>query len=140
MMKRQIIPYNPNLKELARTLRKSMTYSEVKLWNSLKAFQMMCYDFDRQRPMLNYVVDFYCKDVFLVIEVDGITHHDEQVFEKDEIRDEELAEYGITVLRFNALDVVNKTASVLKVIENWLLDYEESKGVPENVMQRRMNR
>ena len=140
MMKRQIILYNPNLKELARTLRKSMTYSEVKLWNSLKAFQMMCYDFDRQRPMLNYVVDFYCKDVFLVIEVDGITHHDEQVFEKDEIRDEELAEYGITVLRFNALDVVNKTASVLKVIENWLLDYEESKGVPENVMQRRMNR
>lgn len=116
-----------------------MTYSEVKLWNRIKAFQMMGYDFDRQRPMLNYVVDFYCKDVLLVIEVDGITHHDEQVFEKDEIREEELAEYGITVLRFNALDVVNRTASVLKVIENWLLDYEDLKGVPENVMRRRKN-
>jgi very-short-patch-repair endonuclease len=138
-MKRQIIPYKPKLKELARTLRKSMTYSEVKLWNRIKAFQMMGYDFDRQRPMLNYVVDFYCKDVLLVIEVDGITHHDEQVFEKDEIREEELAEYGITVLRFNALDVVNRTASVLKVIENWLLDYEDLKGVPENVMRRRKN-
>jgi very-short-patch-repair endonuclease len=138
-MKRQIIPYNPNLKELARTLRKSMTYSEVKLWNRLKAFQMMGYDFDRQRPMLNYVVDFYCKDVLLVIEVDGITHHDEHVFEKDEIRDEELAEYGITVLRFNALDVVNRTESVLKVIENWLLDYEDLKEVPENVKRRRMS-
>lgn len=99
----------------------------------------MGYDFDRQRPMLNYVVDFYCKDVFLVIEIDGITHHDVQVFVKDEIRDEELAAYGITVLRFNALDVVNRTESVLKVIENWLLDYEDLKGVPENVMRRRKN-
>lgn len=137
-MKRQIIPYNPNLKELARTLRKSMTYSEVKLWNRLKSFQMMGYDFDRQRPMLNYIVDFYCKDAFLVIEVDGITHHDEHVFLKDEIRDEDLAEYGITVLRVNALDVVNRTEMVLKVIENWLLDYEDLKGVPENVKKRRM--
>jgi very-short-patch-repair endonuclease len=137
-MKRQIIPYNPNLKELARILRKSMTYSEVKLWNRLKSFQMMGYDFDRQRPMLNYIVDFYCKDIFLVIEVDGITHHDEHVFLKDEIREEELAEYGITVLRFNALDVVNRIEMVLKVIENWLLDYEDLKGVPDNVKKRRM--
>lgn len=115
-----------------------MTYSEVKLWNRLKSFQMMGYDFDRQRPMLHYIVDFYCKDVFLVIEVDGITHHDEHIFLKDEIRDEDLAEYGITVLRLNALDVVNRIEMVLKVIENWLLDYEELKGVPENVKKRRM--
>ena len=115
-----------------------MTYSEVKLWNRLKSFQMMGYDFDRQRPMLNYIADFYCKDVFLVIEVDGITHHDEQIFLKDEIRDEDLADYGITVLRVNAFDVVNRTEMVLKVIENWLLDYEDLKGVPENVKERRM--
>jgi very-short-patch-repair endonuclease len=99
-MRRQIIPYNSNLKEVAKTLRKSTTYSEVKLWNRLKNFQMMEYDFDRQRPMLNYVTDFYCKDIFLAIEVDGITHHDENVFLKDEVRDEELSEYGVTVLRF----------------------------------------
>ena len=89
--------------------------------------------------MLNYIVDFYCKDVFLVIEVDGITHHDENVFLKDEIRDEDLTEHGITVLRFNALDVINRMEMVLEGIENWLLDYEDLKGVPDHVKKRRMN-
>jgi very-short-patch-repair endonuclease len=139
-MRRQIIPYNPNLKEIASRLRKSMTYSEVKLWNRIKNFQMMGYDFDRQRPILNYVADFYCKDLLLVIEVDGITHHDENVFIKDQLRDEELADYGVTVLRLNALEVVNTTESVLKVIENWILDYEDVNGVMEHVMKRRMGK
>ena len=139
-MRRQIIPYNPNLKELAKTLRKSMTYSEVKLWNRLKNFQMMGYDFDRQRPVLNYVADFYCKDIFLVIEVDGITHHDENVFLKDEVRDDELSAHGVTVLRFSALDVINKMEHVLKIIENWILDLEEVNGVPENVKKRRLDK
>ncbi len=101
---------------------------------------MMEYDFDRQRPMLNYVTDFYCKDIFLVIEVDGITHHDENIFLKDEVRDDDLSEYGVTVLRFNALDVVNKMESVLKIIENWILDWEEVNGVPENVNRRRLGK
>ena len=101
---------------------------------------MMGYDFDRQRPMLNYVVDFYCKDLFLVIEVDGITHHDENVFLKDEVRDDELAEYGITVIRLNALDVVNEMEFVLKIIENWLLDYENKNGVGENIKKRRIGK
>ena len=101
---------------------------------------MMGYDFDRQRPMLNYVVDFYCKDLFLVIEVDGVTHHDEHVFLKDEIRDEDLLDYDITVLRVNALDVVNKMAYVLKIIENWILDYEDEHGVEERVVRRRMGK
>lgn len=100
----------------------------------------MGYDFDRQRPMLEYVVDFYCKDLFLVIEVDGITHHDEHVVLKDEVRDEALAQYGVTVLRFNALDVVNKMEMILKMIENWILDYEAVNGVAENVERRRMGK
>jgi very-short-patch-repair endonuclease len=139
-MRRKIIPYEPNLKEVARSLRRSMTYSEVKLWNRLKNFQMMGYDFDRQRPILKYVVDFYCKDLFLVIEVDGITHHDEHVFLKDEVRDEDLAEYSITVMRFNALDVVNKMTYVLKIIENWILDQEDNKGVEAHIVKRRMGK
>lgn len=136
-MKRKIIPYNPNLKELARTLRQSMTYSEVKLWNKLKNFQMMGYDFDRQRPILNYIVDFYCKDLLLAIEVDGITHHDEHVTTKDEIRDDELNMYDVYVLRFNALDVAGNINNTLRVIENWILDFEEKNGVMEHVLKRR---
>jgi very-short-patch-repair endonuclease len=55
----------------------------VKLWNELKNGQLMGYDFDRQRPVGNYIVDFFCKDLQLAIEVDGITHLDEKVMAKD---------------------------------------------------------
>jgi very-short-patch-repair endonuclease len=71
---RKIIPYNPKFKDLAKELRRNMTLSEVLLWNELKQKQMSGYDFDRQRPIGNFIVDFYCKDLFLVIEIDGDTH------------------------------------------------------------------
>jgi very-short-patch-repair endonuclease len=137
-MKRKPIPYNPNNKRRAKELRKSMTFSEVLLWNSLKNFQMMGYDFDRQRTILNYIPDFYSKDLNLVIEVDGITHQDENVFIKDEIRDDDFLKIGISVLRLNALDIVKKKKYVLQIIENWIFDFEEKHGVKQNVLKRRM--
>jgi very-short-patch-repair endonuclease len=73
-IKRKIIPYNPELKYLARELRKNMTLSEVLLWNELKHKQILGCDFDRQRPIGNFIVDFYCKELSLVIEIDGDTH------------------------------------------------------------------
>ena len=136
-MKRTIIPYNPKLKEVAKKLRQSMTFSEVKLWNELKNRKMMGYDFDRQRPIGNYIVDFYCKDLQLALEVDGITHEDEKVMLKDEIRQDELEISGVSFLRFDALLVVNKVESVVKAIERWILDYEEKNGVPEFVKGKR---
>lgn len=60
-VRRQIIPYNPALKELAKKLRQNMTFSELKLWNEIKNGKMMDYDFDRQRPIGNYIVDFYVR-------------------------------------------------------------------------------
>jgi len=137
-MKREIIPYNPGLKELAKNLRQNMTYSEVMLWNELKNGKMLGYDFDRQRPIANYIVDFYCKDLKLALEVDGITHEDEKVILKDEMRQDELEMIGIKFLRFNALLVVNKIESVLKEIEKWIYDYEEKNGESEFVKQKRM--
>jgi very-short-patch-repair endonuclease len=137
-MKRTILPYNSKLKELAKKLRQNMTYSEVMLWNELKNGKMMGYDFDRQRPIANYIIDFYCKDLKLALEVDGITHEDEKVILKDEIRQDELEILGITFLRFNALLVVNKVGSVLKEIEKWILDYEEKNGINEFVKQKRI--
>lgn len=136
-MRRKIIPYSPNLKALAKSLRKQITYSEVVLWNRLKNFQMMGYDFDRQRPILNYIVDFYCKDLFLVIEVDGITHYDNNIIQKDAVRDDELAKYDIIVLRVNALDIVNKTVHVLKILENWIMNFEVKNGVAAHIIKRR---
>ena len=137
-MRRQIIPYNPMLKELAKKLRKNMTFSDVKLWNELKNGRMMGYDFDRQRPIGNYIVDFYCKDLKLALEVDGITHLDEKVILKDEIRQDELERLGVNFLRFDAMLIVNKVESVLKEIESWIIEYESENGVVEFVRRKRM--
>ena len=137
-MKRQIILYNPLLKEKARKLRQNMTFSEVKLWNELKNGKMMGYDFDRQRPIGNYIVDFYCKDLQLALEVDGITHLDEKIILKDKIRQDELEMLGVNFLRFDATLIVNKVESVLREIQNWILEYESKNGVVEFVKRRRM--
>lgn len=136
-MKRKIIPYNPKLKELAKKLRQNMTFSEVKLWNELKNGQMMGYDFDRQRPVGNYIVDFFCKDLQLAIEVDGITHLDEKVIVKDFVRQDEIESYGVNFLRFDGLLVVNKVEAAVREIRNWILEYEEKNGVNEYVLRKR---
>jgi very-short-patch-repair endonuclease len=136
-MNRRIIPYNPKLKELAKQLRQNMTFSEVKLWNELKNGQLMGYDFDRQRPIGNYIVDFFCKDLQLAIEVDGIRHLDEKVIEKDKIRQEDLEELGVSFLRFDALLVVNKVEAAVREIREWIVAYEGKNGVSEFVMRKR---
>lgn len=136
-MNRKIIPYNPKLQELAKKLRQNMTFSEVKLWNELKNGQLMRYDFDRQRPIGNYIVDFFCKDLQLAIEVDGITHLDEKIIEKDFIRQEDIESYGVSFLRFDALLVVNKVEAAVREIRNWVIEYEEKNGVSEFVLRKR---
>ena len=136
-MKRKIIPYNPKRKEFAKKLRKTMTFSEVKVWNEIKNGQLMGYDFDRQRPIGNYIVDFYCKDLLLALEIDGITHQDERVMFKDGIRQKELEMLGVTFLRFEALLCINKVEAVVREIGRWIEDYEMKNGVNENVMRKR---
>lgn len=136
-MKRRIILYNPKLKEIARKLRQNMTFSEVKLWNELKNGQLLGYDFDRQRPIGNYIVDFFCKDLQLAIEVDGITHLDEKVIEKDEIRQEELESKGICFLRFDALLVVDKVEVAVREIREWIEAYEKQYGASEFALKKR---
>jgi very-short-patch-repair endonuclease len=69
-MRRKIIPYNSELVPLAKKLRHNSTLSEILLWQQLKKKQQLCYDFDRQRPIGNYIVDFYCKELQLALEID----------------------------------------------------------------------
>ena len=126
------------LKEVAKKLRRNVTFSEVKLWNELKNGKMLGYDFDRQRPIGNYIVDFYCKDLQLALEVDGITHLDEKIILKDKVRQDELETFGVNFLRFDALLIVNKVESVLKEIQNWILEYESKNGVVEFVKRKRV--
>jgi very-short-patch-repair endonuclease len=71
---RKIIPYNPKLKMLARQLRNNSTKAEVKLWMELRGDKMLGYDFHRQKPIDNYILDFFCYELMLGIETDGFTH------------------------------------------------------------------
>ncbi len=121
---RKILPYNPKLKELAKKLRKDMTLSEVLLWNEIKQNKMFRFDFDRQRPIDEYIVDFYCKDLMLAIEIDGCSHEDEEVYKKDISRQERLESLGVRFLRFNDLDIKKNLNGVLGRIESWIKEHQ----------------
>lgn len=125
-LKRKIIPYNPKLKELARKLRNNSTKSEIKLWQQLKGKQFFDYDFHRQKPLLNYIADFYCYELNLVIELDGYTHQFEDVFVKDEIKQHELENLGLTVLRFDDNEVMKDMNNVLRELEGYVLEFEKT--------------
>lgn len=118
--RRQIIPYNPKLKALASKLRKDMTLSEVLLWNELKQKKMLGYDFDRQKPLDNYIVDFFCKDLYLAIEIDGDSHNHEETYNADLVRQQKLESLGIHFLRFDDREVKQNMKNVLRTIEIWI--------------------
>jgi very-short-patch-repair endonuclease len=122
----KIIPYNPNLKQLARKLRKDMTYGEVLLWNELKEDKLLGFDFDRQRCIDNYIVDFYCKELMLAIEIDGMTHNSEEAFLKDELRQSKLESFGVKFLRFAESDVKYDRSNVVRAIEGRIIEIIKS--------------
>ncbi len=121
-MRRKIIPYNKNLKQLARKLRNDSTLGEVLLWNELKNKQLLGFDFHRQKPLLNYIVDFYCYELELVIEIDGSYHNWEEQDDKDVTRDRELERYGLTILRFTEQEVRKDMQNVLRTIEKHVFE------------------
>ena len=123
-MPRKIIPYNSNLRLLARKLRNDSTLGEVLLWNELKNKQFFGYDFHRQKPLLRYIVDFYCYEWNLVIEVDGQYDRHSEKYESDLIRDKELEGYSLTILRFTEHEVKRDMTNVLRVIEDYVLKHK----------------
>jgi very-short-patch-repair endonuclease len=125
-MKRKIIPYNPKLKELARKLRSDSTLGEVLLWKELNNKKMYGYDFHRQKPLLNYIVDLYCYELNLVIEVDGQYHTHEETYKLDLLREKELEKYNLTVMRFTEQEVRKDIVNVLRTIETYILKFEAS--------------
>lgn len=89
------IPYDKNLKEFSRYLRNNSTTAEVLLWHYLKASQMHGYSFNRQKPLGRYIVDFYCRKLNLVIEIDGDSHKVDEVMVNDIVRQEVLESMGV---------------------------------------------
>jgi very-short-patch-repair endonuclease len=122
--KRKIYPYNPKLKLLARKLRNNSTYAEVLLWNQLKNKKLKGYDFHRQKPILNYILDFFCHELYLAIEVDGITHDNEIQQAKDKVRQLEIEALGIKFLRFDDSDIKTQMDSVINEILSYVEAFE----------------
>lgn len=102
----------------ARTLRKQTTDAEQKLWALLRNRQLNGKKFRRQHAILNYIVDFYCHELKLAIELDGNFHTKAEVKEYDRLRTASLHEMGITVLRFWNEEVMRDPEKVLKKISN----------------------
>jgi very-short-patch-repair endonuclease len=120
--------YNTKLKEKARYLRNNMTKSEACMWKFLlKKKAMNGYTFLRQRPVLYYIADFMCQELMLILECDGITHHDEAVMLKDQYRQKELESIGFTVLRFSDWEILNKMGDVSVQINSYIEEYEKKK-------------
>ncbi|MFB9052847.1 endonuclease domain-containing protein [Formosa undariae] len=125
MKKRKIIPYDPKLKAYARELRNNSTKAEIYLWLKLKGKQMHGYDFHRQKPIDQFILDFFCYELMLGIEVDGYTHELPEVLSKDEIKERRLNQLGIQVLRFSDAEVKTQMESVLCAIADYIEDYEK---------------
>jgi very-short-patch-repair endonuclease len=118
---RKIIPYNPALIPFAKKLRNNMTLGEIALWREIKN-KKLGVRFSRQIRIDQYIVDFYCKELQLAIEVDGSIHFEEGQQEKDAYRQKRLESLGVKFIRFSDLDVKNNLSWVLgeinEAIEN----------------------
>ncbi len=111
------LPYNPKLKERARKLRKAGNLAEILFWNQVKRKQFKGYDFDRQKIIGNYIVDFYCSNCDVVVEIDGSSHDNKQ--EYDAKRDVYLESLGLKVIHIPVQEVFNNLDNTMK----WLQEH-----------------
>ena len=111
-----VAPYRSDLKQTARSLRQNMTDSEQKLWSKLRRKQILRVQFYRQKPLGDYIVDFYAPKAKLVIEIDGSQHKKPENKERDTQRDAILSGRNIKVLRFDSRVIFTETEGVLNTI------------------------
>ena len=116
------IYYNPKLKDRSRELRKNATFTERLLWKHLRSGQLNGYRFLRQKPIDEFIVDFYCKKVHLVIEIDGVTHNGKQDYDKR--RENRLKDLGLTVMRLDGYYVLKNITGALELIMGCIKDIE----------------
>lgn len=115
-----MLRYDKRLKKYSRKLRCSMTETETALWAKLRRKQILGFQFNRQKPIGKFIVDFYCQSANLVIELDGGQHYTEEGKVSDGLRDEQLRKMGLYVMRFSNRDVLTNIASVIATIYQYL--------------------
>lgn len=115
------LPYNVNLKSRAKALRKAENYSEVVFWLQVKKGGFHNIDFDRQRIIGNYIVDFYVKTLGLIVEIDGESHNDKEDYDKK--REEFLESFGLKIFKATNLRVLHDLDNVMKELELFVIEH-----------------
>ena len=118
----KVIPYEPHLKSLARELRRNSTLSEVLLWMKIKN-KALGVEFHRQVPILGFIVDFYCHELMLAIEIDGDSHIGKEM--DDIFRQKELENWDIKFIRFEDIEVKKNMEAVLQEILNTIIEIKK---------------
>jgi very-short-patch-repair endonuclease len=113
------LPYNTSLKSRAKALRKAENFSEVVFWKEVRNKSFWNIDFDRQRIIGNYIVDFYVKALGLVVEIDGEIHNFQE--EYDEKREIYLIDLGLKVFRISTTKILFDTENVMKDLEQFII-------------------
>jgi very-short-patch-repair endonuclease len=134
------LPYNPALRQRARELRKAGNLAEVLFWKQVRNKSFKGLDFDRQKIIGNYIVDFYCPNCQVVVEIDGASHNDKQ--EYDAKRDEYLQSIGLTVFHFTDYEVKENIDAVMNFLDKHpalnverLSDSQDKDGVDKACQQ-----
>jgi very-short-patch-repair endonuclease len=128
-LSRRRIPYDSRSVSRARKLRKQGILSEVLFWNQLRSRRLRGYKFFRQKPIGPYIVDFFCEELFLIIEIDGYSHQEKDQYDKD--RDHFLRSFNFHIVHFRDEDIRKNLTGVLLVIEKWIdKSIKNIKGTP----------
>jgi very-short-patch-repair endonuclease len=109
------LPFNPKLKQRAKELRKARNLSEVLLWQQIKNKQFLQLNFDRQKIIGNYIVDFYCQALEIVVEIDGSSHDNKQEYDTE--RDAYLQSFGLRIIHIPDHDVKRNLEGVLEYLK-----------------------
>ena len=111
-----MLPFNKELKTLARQLRKNMTEAESFLWQRIRRKQLEGRQFYRQKNIGDYIVDFYCPSAKVIVELDGGQHFTQERIRRDQVRDKYLERLGFTILRFSDREVFKNIEGILERI------------------------
>ena len=123
-MRNIIIPYTRDARRYAKELRNNRTKTELKIWDLLRKKQLGV-EFHRQVPMLHYVVDFYCHEIMLAIEIDGLYHSQIAQQFYDSERQDMLEQKGVSFLRFSNEQIQNNMKDVLLEINHKINELKE---------------
>ncbi|MFB9097429.1 endonuclease domain-containing protein [Flavobacterium jumunjinense] len=114
------LPYNPELKNRAKSLRKGYNFAEVVFWKQVRNKSFWGIDFDRQKIIGNYIVDFYIKKLGLVIEIDGESHNNKENY--DLKRENYMLSQGVLIFKTTNFRILHDLDNVMKELEHFIIE------------------